>query len=482
VTLTTRLLVFFLSMLALVLGGFSSTLYWLADNYLERQVSERLDAVLNTLSAAIEAGPGHVEWEPASRHLNLDFSIVGEQVVWLIGDDRGQIVDRSKGIGADLFLADVSPSLQLKSPANESLKWQAMSWKAGQRWIHADLSDSNTPEASHGDVEDGDRKHRALSITAGVSLLPLRGTLRQLLSSLVGLSVGIWVVGLFAGRFVCGRALLPVSRMARAVRDIDADDLTLRLPAVPTKNDELEELNRAFNSLLDRLQVAFERQRSFTGDASHQLRTPLTALLGQVEVALRRERTPEEYRQVLSTVQQRSLHLSRMVESLLFLARADAEARRPLLERLNLTEWLPQHVQTWREYPRAGDISLDCPATVPCDISAQPALLAEMLDILLDNSCKYSEPGTAIKIGLKRTSNAIIVTIEDHGHGMDEKHLANLFIPFRRSEDARRRGIPGVGLGLSIAKRLAEVFGGDLSATSRVGAGSCFTVRFPEPR
>jgi two-component system OmpR family sensor kinase len=466
-------------MLALVLGGFSTALYVIADNYLHRQASARVDAVLDTLSAAVEAESGHLEWEPSGRHLNLDFSILDEQVVWGIADVDGQTLQRSDGIAAARFLARTTPTSRLEPPANETLQWSSGSWRTGQRWIHADSSRFLQRERPSGESGDAERKHQSLSITVGVSLLPVLATLRQLMWSLAGLSVAIWSITLLVGRFVCRTALRPVRRMANAARSMHADDLTERLPAVTTRNDELAELNQSFNHLLDRVQLAFERQRSFTGDASHQLRTPLTAILGQVEVALRRDRTPAEYQQVLATVQQRSMHLTRLVESLLFLARADAEARGPQLAPLNLTGWLPQHLKGWDEHARASDITAGCQTTAPCYIRTQPALLAEMLDILLDNACKYSEPGTPIVIELASTSDTISVTVGDRGHGMDVHHLTNLFVPFRRSDEARRRGIPGVGLGLSIAKRLADLFGAVISATSQSGHGSRFTVSFP---
>ena len=191
VTLTTRLLVCFLSTLAVVVVGFSATLYLLANSYLHRRLEERLDSVLNTLSAAIEAGPGHVEWEPASRQLNLDFFVIGERFVWLVADDHGQIVDRSKGDGTDHFLADTSPSLRFKPPSSDNLKWEGASWKAGQRWFHAETQDVKEPGRSSVEEDDDGRKHPALSITVGVSLAPVRATLGQLAISLVGLSMGI---------------------------------------------------------------------------------------------------------------------------------------------------------------------------------------------------------------------------------------------------------------------------------------------------
>src|SRR5437763_732045 len=138
-----------------------------------------------------------------------------------------------------------------------------------------------------------------------------------------------------AGRRLCRRALRPLTGMAAAARAISADDLGRRLPPAGT-GDEVDDLGRAFNELLARLQESFERQRRFTGDASHQLRTPLAAMLGQVEVALRRERPPEEYQRVLTLVHKQSAKLREIVEMLLFLSRADAEAKRPQLEALDL--------------------------------------------------------------------------------------------------------------------------------------------------
>ena len=266
--------------------------------------------------------------------------------------------------------------------------------------------------------------------------------------------------------------------MAAAASEIDVNDLTVRLPSLTSK-DELEELSRAFNSMLDRLQLSFEQQKRFTGDASHQLRTPLTAILGQVEVALRRERSGDEYKRTLETVRERATHLTRMVESLLFLARADAESPTPAAEMLDLTAWLPLHLATWSQHPRFKDIEGESAASQPVDVRVQPILLGELLDILLDNACKYSEPGTPIRLRAGQAGQEAWMSVEDHGCGIDVEELGNVFKPFCRSPDSRRRGIDGVGLGLSIAKRLAESFGGDLMVEGERQHGCCFRVLFP---
>src|SRR5262249_16660156 len=134
-----------------------------------------------------------------------------------------------------------------------------------------------------------EKKYPALVLRVGASLQPAQATLWTLAYALAGTSVVIWLLAALLGRWLCQRALMPLTQMAESAREMNADALTRRLP-LPGTDDELQALGAAFNELLSRLQEAFERQRRFTGDASHQLRTPLAILLGQVEVALRRER------------------------------------------------------------------------------------------------------------------------------------------------------------------------------------------------
>jgi signal transduction histidine kinase len=497
-TLTTSLSLFFLTTLALVLGGFSVTVYLLAGTYLHGQSDERLDASLNTLVAAIDVGPDGLEWEPTQRRLNLGPAAFGDQVLWLIGDDQGRIVDRSKQDIAEDFLAEAAERLRQSERSTKRLDWQGQRWQFRQRWIQAPSQAPAKRASTEPNQHDDGKRYPALSITAGVPLGPVQATLRLLAATLAGLSVAIWLAAMLAGRVVCRRALLPVTRMAATAREMDANNLEQRLPALATK-DELEDLTRAFNSLLDRLRDSFERQQRFTGDASHQLRTPLAAILGQIEVALRRERSPEEYQRVLATVQRQAEHLRQITEALLFLARADTEARLPEREHLDLMDWLPEHLRGWSEHERAKDIHLECnlvgaavvngkssgsathdsPLTTypSCGIEVQPALLGELLNILMDNACKYSPAGTPITIRLQREEQAVCVQVEDEGSGIAESDLPHLFTPFFRSAQTRRLGVDGFGLGLSIARRLAGAFGGALTVTSRIGHGSCFTLR-----
>jgi signal transduction histidine kinase len=481
VTLTTRLSLFLLVTLALVLAGFSLALYFLASFHLHGQAEERLEASLNTLVAAVDVGRYGLEWQPSERHLDVGPAALGDQVIWQLSDEHGHIVDRSSQPGAHAVLAEAAKAMDATQPSALRLDCQGERWLFSRRWIHPKVpKHSQTLPKQGGDDDDGDR-YAALAVTAGLSLDPVYATLNKLLATLVGLSLSVWLIALFLGRAVCRRALRPVTVMAMTAQEMNVGDLSNRIPTAST-GDELNDLGRAFNLLLDRLQESVERQQRFASDASHQLRTPLAVILGQIEVALRRPRPVEEYQRVLTTVQHKAGHLRRIVESLLFLARADSDARLGDLETVNLSACLADHLRTWSEHERAGDIVLEDAETRPSFVEVQPALLCELVNILIDNACKYSAQGTPITLQLHRDGEAAWLTVTDRGCGISATDLPHAFEPFFRAGEARQGGPAGIGLGLSIANRLARAFGGSLDATSQVGHGSCFRLRLPRAR
>lgn len=465
-TLTTRLSCYFLTALAVVLAGFSLALYGLAERHLRRQSGDQLAAALNMLVAAAEIAPEGVVWDRAERRLAMGERPGAAPIVWLIRGEQGRVVDRSPPDVERDFPAELTPGEQ---------RWR------GRRWEFAAQKVEAAGPVAPASPRDDEPKFAALTIAVGIDLEPLYATLRQLALALAGLSAGTWLVALVAGRAVCARALQPLTTMARAAREIKAADFQQRLP-VAAGRDELHDLSVAFNDLLDRLLDSFERQRRFAGDASHQMRTPLAAILGQIEVALRRERPAEEYQRVLTTVHEQTQQLRRIVESLLFLARVDAEAELPEREHVDLSAWLSQHLETWSQHGRFADIVVERSRTGSFGVQAHPLLLGELVNILLDNACKYSPPGAKISLHLLDEAGAVCLQVADGGPGIDAADLPQLFRPFFRSAAARRQGIEGVGLGLAIARRLAESQGGSLTASSRSGKGSCFSLHLPAER
>jgi signal transduction histidine kinase len=468
VTLTARLLLFSLVTLGLVLGGFSAAVWLLARGYLHRQADDRLEAAANTLVAACEVGPEGVEWEPRERSLVVGAGPVGEPIAWLVQDDRGNLLDRSAGPGSDSLT-----TASATRPADPG-GWRGDGWHVRRGRLDAPPAAGPTRP-----LEPGEVRHPAVVVTVGTPLEPVSAALGRLAAVLAGLSIGVWVAALAGGRWVCRRALRPLTAMADAARAMPADGPGGRLPVGPA-TDELADLGRAFNDLLDRLGESHERQRRFAGEASHQLRTPLTALLGQVEVALRRDRPPEEYKRVLGAVRGQADRMRKLVEALLFLARADAEAGVPGCEPIDLAAWVPAHLRSWSDHPRAADLVLESSAG-PVWAEAHPVLLGELLDNLIDNALKYSPPGTPVTLRSGAEVGAGWVEVEDRGCGISPDDRPGLFRPFFRSAHAHRLGVPGSGLGLAVAHRLATAFGGRLRAESEEGVGSRFRLELRTP-
>ncbi len=277
-TLTNRLSAFFLAALALVLIGFSVTLYLFVRSYYNGQLDERLEAAARTLIATVESEPGGLEWDPKERAGQLGNSLAQIPVFWSVRDDQGHLVD-------------VSRSLALDDPLYRDLESTAPPADGSWRFLSMELREIGF-EPDRADKEK--KKYAALVFTVAISTAPVQNFLRSVALALTGVSTAVWLVALLCGRWFCRRALAPITRMADQAREMNVDDKTMRL-AIPNSRDEVEALGQSFNGVLSRLHEALERQRRFTGDASHQLRTPLTALLGQVEVALRHPRSTDEY-------------------------------------------------------------------------------------------------------------------------------------------------------------------------------------------
>jgi heavy metal sensor kinase len=470
-TLTTRLSSFFLSALAAVLAAFSVALYLLADRYLYRQLNDRLEAAARTLAAAVEVEPDGVEWEPNGRPYAISQGMSGSDARWVVLDGAGRIVDRS-GSDESVELAIAAPAAFAAGhhdPRRIELAgspWQATLLRIGPET----LPPSGVPAG----------KHASLVVAVAVPLEQVQTTLRTLAFASVALTVSILLIAGLAGRRVCRRALAPVVKMADATRDITAADMARRLP-VPPADDELSGLGRAFNQLLDRLQEAYERERRFAGEASHQLRTPLTALIGQLEVSLRRDRNAEEYREVVRTALGQASRLHRVVEALLFLARSEKESGPLALEPIDLSSWLPERFEEWRRHPRAADLILkpEAPGSVYAQLHAD--LFGESLDALIDNALKYSSPGNRVIIRYGNGVAGVWLEVADQGCGIEPADIPRLFQPFFRAESARKRGVTGAGLGLAVAQRIIAAHQAAVQVESRPGDGTTVRIRFSAP-
>lgn len=487
-SLSTRFSAFFLAALGLVLVGFSAALYVSARAYLHRQVGERLSTSLAVLAAAAEIHPGGVEWEPQERVLPLGQETGPDRLRWMVHDGQGRRIDHSRNlVDANLTPAWTPARGTVVLPARLSDR-QGRTWRVAQRRLAlgpvAASSGSDVverrEEARHDDPPGV--LYPALVLTVCAPIDPMEGTLATLGWLLVGLTLVVWLIAALLGRWVSRRALAPLIRMVGSARSLDAADPGWTLAEAGTR-DELDDLSGAFNDLLARLRVAYERQRGFSSDASHQLRTPLTVLIGQVEVALRRDRPAEEYRRVLNLVHGQAVHLGQIVEALLFLGRADADARLPESEPLDLRRWVAEHLEAGPERTGAAPVvRIEDPDDEPLWVRAHPPLLGQLLDNLLDNARKYGRPGSPVVVRTTRGDRVALLSVEDSGPGIAPDDLPRLFEPFFRSAQARRLGRPGTGLGLSVAQRIAIAYGGTIAVQSELGRGSRFELQLPEAK
>jgi signal transduction histidine kinase len=474
-TLVNRLSAYALGGLAVVLVSFSAALFGLAWVYLHRQADARGAAADHALVAAVEIHPGDVEWEPTERRIRLGQGDDLEEVRWTVHDAAGKLVDCSDNLTGG-GMPEASGPWTVSTITVRAGQYAPESDEEHRPGtLEVSLADRGLEPPGQVPVRNPIHQSTALTLTVAVSRRPVVVALWRVGGVLAAASVGVWLLAALTTRRVCRRALRPVAVMAESCRAV-GDDPSARL-AVHASGDELEGLGGAFNALLARLHAAHERQRRFTGDAAHQLRTPLAALLGQVEVALRHDRPAPEYRRVLEVVGRRGGELQQVVESLLFLARADG-CRRFDLEQTDLGGWLRERATGGFDHPRAGDVEFDVPDD-PVESRVHVGLLGQVLGNLLDNALKYSEPGTPIRVRLEPSAGVIRLSVEDRGCGLGPNDIPRVGEPFFRTADARRRGIPGVGLGLAVVRRIAIALDGQLEVESEPGRGSRFTVVMP---
>jgi two-component system OmpR family sensor kinase len=477
-SLSSRLSLFFLAALAAVLLGFSATLYLLGRSYLTEQLDERLEKALDTLEASVDVETGGLEWEPEDRRLTLGIDPGVEHVRWIVLDSHGRPIDRSPNATAAEFPPSAGADPLADLPGDATSMGDAPGWRLARRHLRLEELIRQGKGHPEDDEPDGDTEYPELVLIVGLSPAPVQASLGSLAIALAVVSSGLWLACAGLGRLLCRRALAPINRMATAARGMTATEGPARLPS-PGTGDELEDLGRAFNELLGRLHEANDRLKRFAGDASHQLRTPLAGLLSLVEVVRRRPRPAEEYEQTLDQVHQEANRLRQIVESLLFLARSEAEAIPPEAETIDLARWVPEQLRRWSGHPRALDIGVEAPDG-PLPVRAHPALLAQVLENLVDNALKYSEAGAPISITCRREAGGdIALAVQDRGCGLDPDEAAAVFEPFYRSPKARRLGRSGVGLGLSVAQRIVAASGGSIAVESVPGLGTRFTIRLP---
>lgn len=279
-------------------------------------------------------------------------------------------------------------------------------------------------------------------------------------------------------RLIAGKSIRPIDKVIATAEKISQTNLDHRIP-FPYHRDELYRLSATINALLDRMQDAFQREKDFTANASHELKTPLAIVKGTLEVLVRKPREREHYETRIQFCLKELNRMARLIDQLLMLARYESSKINPNIQ----TVALFPHLESVIERMRPSALTKGIAITVDHADNARIAADSEMLDMIfeniLSNAIKYSPANSSIAIVVQHTATTIVCSISDQGIGIPEEKLNTIFERFYRVDESRSSSTGGFGLGLSIVKKLADLQQIQVSVTSATNRGTTFTLTFP---
>ncbi len=288
----------------------------------------------------------------------------------------------------------------------------------------------------------------------------------------------VLLLSALGGYLITKRAFRPVEHITQAANRISSGTLSARLP--DNGKDEIARLAQSFNAMLDRLEDSFEREKQFTSDASHELRTPIAVILSEADYALS-QNDSEEMLHAMRSIQAQGKKMSALVAQLLELTRADNHTLHLEMERVDLTTLCEAVAEELEGQARARGIVIRCALEPDIVLTGDQTLLTRMLMNLVSNAVAYGKKQGEVVIRLAREPGEILLSVEDDGIGIAPEHLDRIFDRFYRVDPSRSAGQNGsAGLGLSMVQWIAHAHGATVSVKSELGKGSIFEVRFPQ--
>lgn len=304
--------------------------------------------------------------------------------------------------------------------------------------------------------------------------------LRQLSIGLIIATPIILIIFLFIANILINKTLSPVKEVIKSVKSISASSLSNR---VSTDNipSEIKELVATFNQLLNNLEESFNKITDFSNNASHELKTPLTVIRGEIEVTLKQERKPEEYREVLKDILEESISIQKMIEQLFFLAKQDMTELNSDFNEIYLDEVITDTVFQIGKFALTKNIAVEIKKIIPATIHANETLIKIAISNILRNSIIYSQNGSHVSIFLDENDKEYLLKIEDNGYGISKDDLPFIFERFYRADKARSRKDGGTGLGLAIVKMILDIHRYDIEVSSKE-TGTTVIIKIPKIR
>ena len=446
-----RLAVVFAIALALVYLIFAGIAVVIVNRAIATSIDGRLRTIVEATRAIVDVGKdGTFHPDPRDR----------AQFRSIASEATGAIILRANG-ALILGTTDDSPD------------WVANELRTTTNAHLVDVtSDHQHIEAILAPLQQNDPS--SVTVVVWQSLQIVRDLTKVVIIVLGAFGIVVALAGYALGAQIARRGLVPLTRMAEVVSDIEAHDLSLRVGR-QAHDDELGRLAATFDRMLDRLEGAFERQRRFTADASHDLRAPLATLRAEVDLALRRERTTAEYRTALEAVAFDADRLDELIDALLAAARSDAGD--VVLEPTDLAHTARSSVERISAFARAKHIAIDEQYASNVTIAADGALLERAVLAILHNAVKYTPEHAAIHVSVETHADGARLRVRDEGPGFSHAALEHAFDRFWRDDSARGRS--GSGLGLAIVRAIVTRCDGRVRVANDPAHGGVVEVFFP---
>jgi heavy metal sensor kinase len=287
-----------------------------------------------------------------------------------------------------------------------------------------------------------------------------------------------FVISIVIGWYLARRSLKPVDQIARTARQISSLNLNKRIPSNEI-DDEIGRLITTFNEMIDRLQISFEQIKQFSANASHELRTPLTILRGEIEIALKSNKTNEDHINTLNSLLEEVIRMSSITDSLFTLTKSDLGQIEFIPEKVQLDNLVMEIYEDSEHLTKKNNITVLLNRLDEATIIGDKTKLRQLFFNLIDNAIKYNYENGSVEITLTKEKDSANIAISDTGIGIPKESLSKIFERFYRVDKARSREAGGSGLGLSLSKWIVDLHKGSINVKSEHGKGATFTVKLP---
>lgn len=318
---------------------------------------------------------------------------------------------------------------------------------------------------------------KAYTISVATPIDNIDDTIETFIGWLLFTGALLYAIALILGYRMITQILLPVDTITETAKIISRKSLSKRVP-LPERHDEFYRLAETFNTMLERLETAFGKIDRFNADLSHELKTPLTIIRGEIEVTMMKERNEKEYQTVLGSILEETQTLQSIIETMLLLSKSDNETLKKRMVPIALDKLVLEAAKEKKRQAEEKSIDIGISHMEAVTIKAEPTLLKRAVVNLIDNALKYSLADTVVEIGLEKENDGAVLTVLDQGYGIAPDQIEMIFDPFYRIDTSHAKTIPGHGLGLPIVQWIAILHDAKIDIKSEPGKGSVFKIYF----